>query len=30
VDFLCREESRHVTGVVLRVDGGQALRAESA
>jgi 3-oxoacyl-[acyl-carrier protein] reductase len=30
VDFLCREESRHITGVVLRVDGGQALAAESA
>lgn len=30
VDFLCREESRHLTGVVLRVDGGQALAAESA
>ncbi|HEY3215846.1 MAG TPA: SDR family NAD(P)-dependent oxidoreductase [Candidatus Eisenbacteria bacterium] len=30
VDFLCRDESRHVTGTVLRVDGGQALAAESA
>jgi 3-oxoacyl-[acyl-carrier protein] reductase len=30
VDFLCREESRHITGVVLRVDGGQALHAEGA
>lgn len=30
VDFLCREESRHLSGVVLRVDGGQALAAESA
>jgi len=29
VDFLCRDESRHVTGAVLRVDGGQALAAES-
>jgi NAD(P)-dependent dehydrogenase (short-subunit alcohol dehydrogenase family) len=29
VDFLCRDESRHVTGIVLRVDGGQALAAES-
>jgi NAD(P)-dependent dehydrogenase (short-subunit alcohol dehydrogenase family) len=30
VDFLCRDESRHVTGVVLRVDGGQALSNEGA
>jgi NAD(P)-dependent dehydrogenase (short-subunit alcohol dehydrogenase family) len=30
VDFLCRPESRHITGAVLRVDGGQALAAESA
>jgi 3-oxoacyl-[acyl-carrier protein] reductase len=30
VDFLCRDESRHLTGVVLRVDGGQALAAEGA
>ncbi len=30
VDFLCRDEARHVTGVVLRVDGGQALHAEGA
>jgi len=30
VDFLCRGESRHLTGIVLRVDGGQALAAESA
>jgi 3-oxoacyl-[acyl-carrier protein] reductase len=29
VDFLCRDEARHLTGVVLRVDGGQALAAES-
>ena len=28
IDFLCRSESRHITGVVLRVDGGQALAAE--
>ncbi len=27
VDFFCRDESRHVTGTVLRVDGGQALAA---
>jgi 3-oxoacyl-[acyl-carrier protein] reductase len=30
IDFLCRPESRHVTGAVLRVDGGQALAAEGA
>jgi 3-oxoacyl-[acyl-carrier protein] reductase len=30
VDFLCRPESRHITGTVLRVDGGQALAAEGA
>ena len=30
VDFLCRPESRHITGAILRVDGGQALAAESA
>jgi NAD(P)-dependent dehydrogenase (short-subunit alcohol dehydrogenase family) len=29
VDFLCRDEAGHLTGVVLRVDGGQALAAES-
>ncbi len=29
VDFLCRPESRHITGAVLRVDGGQALASES-
>jgi len=27
IDFLCRPESRHITGQVLRVDGGQALAA---
>jgi NAD(P)-dependent dehydrogenase (short-subunit alcohol dehydrogenase family) len=30
IDFFCRAESRHITGTVLRVDGGQALAAESA
>jgi 3-oxoacyl-[acyl-carrier protein] reductase len=30
VDFLCRPESRHITGAVLRVDGGQALASEHA
>jgi 3-oxoacyl-[acyl-carrier protein] reductase len=30
VDFLCRPESRHITGTILRVDGGQALGAEGA
>ncbi|HEY6867589.1 MAG TPA: SDR family oxidoreductase [Candidatus Eisenbacteria bacterium] len=30
VDFFCREGARHITGTVLRVDGGQALAAESA
>jgi 3-oxoacyl-[acyl-carrier protein] reductase len=28
VDFLCRAEARQITGVVLRVDGGQALAAQ--
>jgi len=28
VDWLCGEGSRHVTGVVLRVDGGQMLAAK--
>ncbi len=27
VDFLCRAEARHITGVVLHVDGGQTLMA---
>ena len=30
VDFLCGDGARHITGAVLRVDGGQALAAESA
>jgi 3-oxoacyl-[acyl-carrier protein] reductase len=30
VDFLCRAEARHITGAVVRVDGGQALAAELA
>jgi 3-oxoacyl-[acyl-carrier protein] reductase len=30
VDFFCGAGARHVTGTVLRVDGGQALAAESA
>ncbi len=30
VEFLCQDGARHLTGVVLRVDGGQALAAESA
>ena len=30
VDALCRPEARHVTGVVMRVDGGQALAAALA
>jgi NAD(P)-dependent dehydrogenase (short-subunit alcohol dehydrogenase family) len=30
VEFLCTDGGRHVTGVVLRVDGGQAMAAESA
>ena len=30
VDFLCRPEARHITGAILRVDGGQALATESA
>jgi 3-oxoacyl-[acyl-carrier protein] reductase len=30
IDFLCRPESRHITGEVLRVDGGQALAAALA
>ena len=30
VDFLCGSGARHITGTVLRVDGGQALAAESA
>ncbi len=29
VDFFCRAGARHITGSVLRVDGGQALAAES-
>jgi 3-oxoacyl-[acyl-carrier protein] reductase len=28
VDFLCRPAARHITGTVLRVDGGQVLAAE--
>jgi len=30
IDFFCRAGSRHITGTVLRVDGGQALAAEGA
>jgi 3-oxoacyl-[acyl-carrier protein] reductase len=30
VEFLCTESGRHLTGVVLRVDGGQALAAGGA
>ncbi len=30
VEFLCQEGARHLTGIVLRVDGGQALAAEHA
>ncbi|MBI4364517.1 MAG: SDR family oxidoreductase [Candidatus Latescibacteria bacterium] len=30
VCFLCGPEARHVTGAVLRVDGGQAMACESA
>ncbi len=30
VDFLCRPESRHITGAVLRVDGGQTLAVAGA
>lgn len=30
VCFLCRPEARHITGAVLRVDGGQAMAAECA